>query len=51
VAKDIGTLRPQRAVAVEQAHLSAFFDRFLRHHDNHLLNRPSTTYPEMAFVR
>ncbi|GAA5201646.1 alpha/beta hydrolase [Rugosimonospora acidiphila] len=50
VTGDIGTLDPDRAVTVEDDYLSAFFDRFLRHRDGHLLDGPSPRYPEMSFV-
>jgi hypothetical protein len=48
---DIGTIDPARAVPAEEAYLSAFFDRWLRGHDNHLLDGPSPRYPEFTFVR
>jgi hypothetical protein len=50
VTGDIGTLDPARAVTVEDDYLAAFFDRFLRHRDGHLLDGASPQYPEMSFV-
>ncbi|TCC35262.1 hypothetical protein E0H75_41490 [Kribbella capetownensis] len=46
----IGTIDADRAVTVERAYLSAFFDLHLRHHDHHLLSRPSPRYPEIEFM-
>lgn len=46
----IGTINADRAVTVERAYLKAFFDLHLRHHDDHLLSRPSPRYPEIEFV-
>jgi hypothetical protein len=51
VTREIGTIDPARAVRAEQAYLSAFFGRFLRGQDNHLLDGPSPRYPEFAFVQ
>ncbi len=51
VTKDIGTIDPARAVTAEDAYVSAFFDRWLRGKDNHLLDRPSPRYPQITFVR
>jgi hypothetical protein len=49
LAETVGTIEPTRALAVERAYLNAFFDQWLRHHDNHLLDGPSANYPEIAF--
>jgi dienelactone hydrolase len=46
----IGTIDPARAVRGEEAYLSAFFDRWLRGRDNHLLDGPSPRYPDFVFV-
>ncbi len=47
----IGTVAPERAVAVQRAYVSAFFDRELRHRDDDgLLDGPSARYPEVRFV-
>lgn len=51
VTREIGTVSPAGAVRAEQAYLAAFFGRFLRGQDNHLLDGPSPRYPEFAFVR
>ncbi|KAA9156974.1 Tat pathway signal protein [Amycolatopsis acidicola] len=47
---DIGPLDPATAVRTQRAYVASFFDRFLRHRDNHLLDGPSPRYPDMAFV-
>jgi hypothetical protein len=47
----IGTIDGERAVAAERAYLSAWFDRYLRHHPSDLLTGPSARFPEVAFVR
>jgi hypothetical protein len=49
-AADIGTIRPARALAAQETYLAAFFDRWLRGHDNHLLDGPSPRWPELVFV-
>jgi hypothetical protein len=51
VTRQIGTVSPAGAVRAEQAYLAAFFGRFLRGQDNHLLDGPSPRYPEFTFVR
>jgi hypothetical protein len=51
VSRAIGTVDPAAAVRAEQAYLAAFFGRFLRSQDNHLLDGPSPRYPEFAFLR
>jgi hypothetical protein len=51
VTKDIGSIDPPRAVAAEEAYLSAFFGRWLYGLDNRLLDGPSPRYPEIAFIR
>jgi predicted dienelactone hydrolase len=50
LAAIIGTINPARAVTVESTYLNAFFDQHLRHHHEHLLDGPSSQFPEMAFV-
>lgn len=55
--RDAGVLRPSppgridrvRSVAVQRAYVGAFFDRWLRGVDNHLLDGPSAGYPEVLF--
>jgi hypothetical protein len=51
VTKDIGTIDPARAITAEEAYVAAFFDRWLRGQDNHLLDGPSPRYPQITFVR
>jgi hypothetical protein len=51
VTKNIGTVNPVRAVAAEDAYISAFFSRFLKHCGGQLLNHPSPRYPNITFVR
>jgi dienelactone hydrolase len=48
--QDIGTIDPAVAIRTEKAYVSAFFDRWLRGRDNHLLDGPSPAYPAMKFV-
>jgi len=50
VTAKIGSIAPDRAVAAEEAYISAFFDRWLRGRDTHLLDGPSPDHPEMRFV-
>jgi predicted dienelactone hydrolase len=49
--QQIGTVDPAAAVRAEEAYLAAFFGRFLRGQDNHLLDGPSSRYPEFSFIR
>jgi hypothetical protein len=37
-------------IAAIRAYMMSFFDRWLRHRDDHLLDRPSPGFPEVAFV-
>lgn len=46
----MGTIDPQRSVAVQRVYVASFFDRYLLHRDDGLLDRPSRCYPEMRFV-
>jgi hypothetical protein len=50
VERHIGTIDPARAVAAQRAYVTSFFDRWLRGHDDHLLDGPSPRYPEVVFV-
>ena len=50
LAQLVGTINPERAVSAERAYVAAFFDRWLRHRESRLLDRPSPRYPEMKFV-
>ncbi|TVT20678.1 Tat pathway signal protein, partial [Amycolatopsis rhizosphaerae] len=47
---DIGTIEPHTAIRTQEAYVAAFFDRWLRDRDDHLLDGPSPAYPAMAFV-
>jgi len=50
VTGNIGTIDPAHAIRGEEAYLSAFFDRWLRGRDNHLLDGPSPRFPDFIFV-
>ncbi|RFS87521.1 esterase [Actinomadura spongiicola] len=47
LAKAVGTIDPERSVAVQRAYVVSFFDRWLRGRDDHLLDGPSARFPEM----
>ncbi|SER93799.1 alpha/beta hydrolase family protein [Actinokineospora terrae] len=49
VEAEIGTVAPARSVAVQQAYPTAFFDRHFRH-TGHLVDGPSTRFPEVVFT-
>ncbi len=51
LTKDIGTVRPDRAVAAVRAYTVSFFDRWLRGQDDHLLDGPSKRFPEMVHAK
>ncbi|MFI7542194.1 alpha/beta hydrolase family protein [Actinoplanes sp. NPDC049599] len=51
VAEQIGTLDPQRSLAIQRTYLRAFLDQHLRHRDGRLLRAPHPRYPEITFVR
>ncbi|WP_194917367.1 alpha/beta hydrolase family protein [Catenulispora rubra] len=46
----IGTVDPARSVIAVRTYVRAYFDRFVRGHDNHLLDRPSAAFPEIEFL-
>ncbi|MEI5103680.1 hydrolase [Streptomyces sp. PmtG] len=50
VEKNIGTVDPQRAISAQRAYVASFFDRWLRHQDDHLLDGPSPRFPEVRYV-
>jgi dienelactone hydrolase len=50
IEEEIGTTDPVRAVAAQRAYVTSFFDRWLRAHDDHLLDGPSPRYPDVVFV-
>lgn len=50
VTEELGTLAPTRAIPAERAYVTAFFDRWLRGHDNRLLDGRPAGYP-VTFVQ
>jgi hypothetical protein len=46
-----GTIDPDRSIAAQRAYIASFFDLHLRGRDNHLLDGPSTAFPEIEFAR
>ncbi|WP_267885120.1 hydrolase [Streptomyces rimosus] len=51
VEKLVGTVAPDRSVAVQRAYVTAFFDRWLRgRQQGGLLDGPSARFPEVRFV-
>lgn len=46
----IGTIAPERSVAAQRAHITAFFDVYLRGEEQPLLDGPSEEYPEVEFI-
>jgi predicted dienelactone hydrolase len=49
VAADLGTISPKTAVTDERAYIEAFFGKYLRDRDNHLLDGPSPRFPDISF--
>jgi hypothetical protein len=49
VAGIIGTIDPKTAVTDERAYIRAFFDKYLRDRDSHLLDGPSPRFPDIQF--
>jgi len=49
VAAIVGTIDPKTAVTDERVYIRAFFDKYLRNHDNHLLDGPSPRFPDIQF--
>jgi hypothetical protein len=47
----IGTVDPDRSIGAQRAYIASFFDLHLRGRDNHLLDGPSSAFPEIEFVR
>lgn len=45
----LGTIDGDRAVDIEQTYLTAYFNRFLRHSPEPLLDGPDPRYPEILF--
>ncbi|MEV0265879.1 esterase [Streptomyces sp. NPDC050617] len=48
LTRNVGTVRPERAVAAVRAYTVSFFDRWLRGQDDHLLEKGSKRFPEMV---
>ncbi|MFI9159497.1 alpha/beta hydrolase family protein [Kitasatospora aureofaciens] len=48
---DVGDVRPDRAVLATRSYVASFFDRWLRGHDDRLLDGPSPRFPEMLYER
>lgn len=46
----VGTVAPDRAAAATRTYVASFFGRWLRGHDDHLLDGPSARFPEMVFT-
>jgi predicted dienelactone hydrolase len=45
----IGTIDPDTAVTDERVYIRAFFDKYLRDRDSHLLDGPSPRFPDIQF--
>ncbi|MEV7175289.1 hypothetical protein [Kitasatospora sp. NPDC093679] len=50
VQTQVGTIDPADSVAAQRAYVDAFFDLGLRHRDSHLLDGPSSRFPQAEFV-
>ncbi|MFG2844761.1 alpha/beta hydrolase family protein [Kitasatospora sp. NPDC048296] len=51
LAEDVGDIRPDRAELATRSYVASFLDRWLRGHDDHLLDGPSARFPEMTYER
>ncbi|MFD7451166.1 alpha/beta hydrolase family protein [Kitasatospora sp. NPDC059827] len=51
VSAAVGDVRPDRAVLATRSYVASFLDRWLRGHDDHLLDGPSPRFPEMRYER
>lgn len=49
VAAIVGTIGTKTAVADERVYIRAFFDKYLRDRDSHLLDGPSPRFPDIQF--
>jgi predicted dienelactone hydrolase len=49
VEADLGTISTVTAVTDERAYIEAFFGKYLRNCDNHLLDGPSPRFPDISF--
>ncbi|TGB13330.1 alpha/beta hydrolase family protein [Streptomyces palmae] len=50
VARNIGTIAPDRAIAAEGVYLTAFFDRWLLGRETPLLDGPAPQWPEVRHI-
>jgi platelet-activating factor acetylhydrolase isoform II len=50
VTRVLGCVDLTRAVHTEETFVAAFFDRWLRGRDGHVLNGPSPSFPDVTFV-
>lgn len=50
VTRVIGSVDPTRAVHTEETFVAAFFDRWLRGRDGHVLDGPSARFPDVTFI-
>jgi predicted dienelactone hydrolase len=50
VTDDIGNIDPAQAVHTEETFIAAFFDKWLRARDGHVLDGPSRHLPDVTFV-
>ncbi|WP_243437247.1 esterase [Streptomyces sp. FH025] len=48
--RDVGDIRPERAELITRTYVASFFDRWLRGHDDHLLDGASARFPEMEYA-
>ncbi|KJS55403.1 esterase [Streptomyces rubellomurinus subsp. indigoferus] len=51
VRADTGDVDPGRAVLATRTYVASFLDRWLRGHDDHLLDGPSARFPEVVYER
>ncbi|MFI6154309.1 alpha/beta hydrolase family protein [Kitasatospora sp. NPDC051170] len=49
VREAVGDIRSDRAVLATRTYVAGFLDRWLRGHDDHLLDGPSARFPEMVY--
>ncbi|AUG80114.1 esterase [Kitasatospora sp. MMS16-BH015] len=51
LTKQVGEVRPDRAVLATRSYVASFFDRWLRGRNDQLLDGPSPRFPEMVYER
>ncbi|MFD9123535.1 alpha/beta hydrolase family protein [Kitasatospora sp. NPDC059571] len=51
VQSQVGTIDPTASITTQRAYVDAFFDLTLRHRDDHLLDGPSSRFPQATFVK